>query len=99
MTDPNRKVRRNAVEALLCGEFADDRKRREFVPLIVLLLSDPSKRVRRAAAYELIDYWMDVPTELVSKALLAEQDFEARKRLKMLLHKIVHKGQGKFYTE
>ena len=99
LADPNRKVRRFAVEALLCGDFAAERKRRGFVPLVIPLISDPSRRVRRAAAYELVDYWAAVPSEPVVKALLAEEDFETRKRLKMLLHAFAHKGEWKFYVQ
>ena len=98
LSDPNKKVRRHSIYALLYGDFDEDCRRREFIPLIVPLLHDPSKRVRRVAAYELIDWAADVPVEAAAKALLAETDPESRKRLKMLLHAIVY-GERKFYTE
>ncbi|MDY7011961.1 MAG: sigma-70 family RNA polymerase sigma factor [Planctomycetota bacterium] len=99
LTDLNKKVRRHSVYALLYGDFDENRRRNEFIPLIVPLLADPSKRVRRAVAYELIDWAADVPVEAAAKALLVESDPESRKRLKMLLHAIVYDGEKKFYTE
>jgi len=98
LADPNRKVRRFALDSLLNLRTDDKRKRRQFVPLVVPLLGDPSRRVRRAAAYELIGYWQDVPIDAVVQALLAEADHESLKRLKMLLHPMVHGGERKFYT-
>ena len=52
LSDPNRKVRRFAVEALLQDEMdvGDERKRTEFVPLVIPLLRDRSNRVRRLAS-------------------------------------------------
>jgi len=54
LTDSNKMVRRNAIQALLERvEVGHERKLQEFVPLVVPLLADPSKRVRKAAAYQL----------------------------------------------
>ncbi|MHC4713529.1 MAG: sigma-70 family RNA polymerase sigma factor [Planctomycetota bacterium] len=99
--DPNRKVRRWAVEALMHAYpgASEERKRREIVPLVIPLLSDRSSRVRRDAAWTLVDYASDVPIEAVVKALLAETDRESRKRQKVLLHAIVHNGEKKWYNE
>jgi HEAT repeat protein len=99
LADPNRKVRRFALDSLLHLAVDEKRKRREFVPLAVPLLTDPSKRVRRAAAYELIPYWQDVPMDAVVRALVGESDRESRKRQKTLLHPMVHGGEMRFYTE
>ena len=99
LNDPNKKVRRFAVDSLLNCDADQRRKRKELVPLIVPLLHDPSKRVRRRAAYELIDYAADVPIREPVKALLVETDREARKLLKMLLHAMVCDGEKKIYPE
>ena len=97
LTDPNRKVRRHAVEALLGSGESSERKRREFVPRILPMLQDPSKRVRRHVAYDLADWSRDVPLETVTRALLAENDPETRKRLKRLAHAVLHGGEKKWY--
>ena len=69
LADANRKVRRLAVEALMFGGLPDERKRREIAPLVIPLLTDPSKRVRRDAAHTLADYASEVPVEAAVKAL------------------------------
>ena len=96
LADPNRKVRRQAITALLYGPFEKERVRRAFVPAIVALLADPSKRVRRSATAELVGWAADVPIEAVVKALLAENDPESLKRQKRLLHAIVYNGEKKY---
>jgi RNA polymerase sigma factor (sigma-70 family) len=98
LSDPNRKVRRHAVEALLRCEQPAERKRREFVPRIVSLLEDPSIRVRRQVAAELVNWWEDVPLAIATRALLAEKDGESAKRLKGLVHAIVHGGERRWYS-
>ena len=99
LADPNRKVRRHAVEALLRCDQSAQRKRREFVPRIVAMLEDPSIRVRRCVAMELAEWWEDVPLAAATRSLLAERDAEAAKRLKRLVHAIVHGGEGRWYSE
>jgi len=75
MEDANRKVRRAAVPTLLCEVDVDnDRRRREFVPLASRLLTDPSKRVRRATAYVLWPLADAVPKDQLLRALLEEKD-------------------------
>ncbi len=75
MADLNRKVRRAAVPTLLCEvDVDDDRRRREFVPLASRLLTDPSRRVRRATAYVLWPLADAVPKEQLMRALLEEKD-------------------------
>ena len=99
LTDPNRKVRRWAAEALLMVDATDERLRSEFVPLVVPLLSDRSKRVRRAAAWSLVKFAADVPLEVIARVLLAETDRTTRRWQKHLLHAATHKGELKWYTE
>ena len=98
LKDSNKRVRRFAVDSLLNCDVDNSRKRNELVPLIVPMLHDPSKRVRRRAAYELIAYAANVPVREPVIALLAETDRETRKMLHMLLHPIVHDGELKLYT-
>ena len=95
MSDPNRKVRRSAVEALMQSDADDETKRGEFVPLAVALLADPSRRVRRAAAWELRDWAADVPVEAVARALLDEPDDETKKRLWGLLRAVLDARQDR----
>ena len=90
LSDPNRKVRRLAVEALMRFHIDDETKRREFGPLTVGLLADRSKRVRRAAAWELRDWAADVPIEPVARSLLDEKDAETLKRLRGLLGAVLN---------
>jgi HEAT repeat protein len=82
--DSNKKLRRFAID-LLELDVGDDRKRREFVPLIVPLLNDCSTRVRRRAAWELQPWASEVPLSTVARALLNEQDAYTRGHMERLL--------------
>jgi len=99
LADPNRKVRRWAAEALLLADAADSRKQSEFVPLVVPLLVDHSIRVRRAAAWSLVEFAPNVPLEAIVNALLAETDHHTRRLQKNLLHAATHGGERKWYPE
>jgi RNA polymerase sigma-70 factor (ECF subfamily) len=96
LSDPNRKVRRHSVEALLRSDQPAQRKRDEFLPRVVPMLEDASSRVRRCVAFELASWWRDVPLSAAVRALLPEKDREARRRLKHLVHAIVHDGEDKW---
>lgn len=74
LNDPNKRVRRNAVDAILDVEVSDERRRDEFVPLVLERLGDVSNRVRRRAAYALSLNAADVPWPQAAEALLAERD-------------------------
>jgi len=88
--DRNKKARRHAVEALMGVKVSDERKRAEFVPLILPMLLDKSKRVRRAAASNLYEWPNETPTETVAEALLKESDDHTRWRLRRLLNSVLH---------
>ena len=93
LSDPNRKVRRSALEALLQDEMdvSDERKRKEFVPLVVPLLRDRSKRVRRLASWHLQHGWSgEVPLETAARAVLEEKDRVTRRLLEGLLRTVLN---------
>jgi len=90
LTDSNKKVRSGAVGALLHTDVGDERKRKEFVPLVIPLLTDPSKRVRRAASWALSDWAQAVPIKEVATALLFEKDQEIFLQLKCLMKKVLN---------
>ncbi len=85
--DPNRRVRRFAVEALLNTDVNDERKRAEFVPLVVPRLRDRSEAVRRRAAFELEPWAEDVPTDTIARVLLETKSPMTRYWLGDLLRK------------
>lgn len=68
--DRSKKVRAWAVPALLRLDVDDDRKRREFIPLILPLLRDPTAYVRDRVSYELYDWAADIPLETAARALV-----------------------------
>jgi len=72
VTDSNKKVRRHAFY-LLGLDVDDDRKRKEFLPLLIPLLADRSARVRRRAAFDLRPWAKDVPLEVAARALANEK--------------------------
>ncbi len=87
--DPNKKVRRSAAEAVLRLDVDEQRKRRELLPLVVPLLSDPSGRVRRMTAFNLLPYADTVPMDLALDALLREPNPKKRWELTELMKRIV----------
>ena len=91
MGDPNQGVRagalRAALERLGCS---DERKRSEFVPLIVQLLFDPAKRVRYRAAWHLQRGWAaDVPLGKAARALLEEPNRVVRQAKEDLVRAVL----------
>jgi RNA polymerase sigma factor (sigma-70 family) len=73
LSDSNQGVRGCAASALLALEVGDERKRREFVPLIVPHLGDLARGVRRRTAELLRDWAADVPLEAAAGALAREK--------------------------
>ena len=91
MRDPSQVVRagamRAALERLGCS---DERKRTEFVPLVVELLFDPAKAVRLRAAWHLQRRWAaDVPMDKAARALLEEPNRAVRKVKEDLLQAVL----------
>ncbi|HUW57133.1 MAG TPA: sigma-70 family RNA polymerase sigma factor [Planctomycetota bacterium] len=72
VTDSNKKVRRHAFY-LLGLDVDDERKRKEFLPLLIPLLEDRSARVRRRAAFDLRPWAADVPLAVAARALANEK--------------------------
>ena len=89
LNDPNKRVRRNAVDTILDVEVGDKRRREEFVPLVLERLGDVSIRVRRRAAYGLSLNAADVPWQQAAEALLAERDPGTRHFMGKLLRAIL----------
>jgi len=65
LKDPNKKVRRTAMKALMKVDVERERRIKEFVPLAAELLTDRSNRVRRVAASRLHNYAEHLPLEQV----------------------------------
>ena len=89
LKDPNKKVRRMAVDGLLRVDVPPSRRREEFVPLVVERLGDVSKRVRKRAAYVLSLYPSGVPWQPVVAAMLKECDPGVQSSIKQLLRAVL----------
>ena len=86
LSDPNRKVRRNATDVILRVGVSDERRRKELTPLVVERLRDPSRRVRRRAAYALArDAAPHVPWQVAARAVVGERDPKMRAFMGQLL--------------
>ena len=94
--DQNRKVRRFSVEALMRIDARSERKMREFLPLVLPLLCDRSKRVRRAVAWGLCTWQKadTIPLEPVVQALVAEKDHVTRSYLMRLARVIAERPKS-----
>jgi predicted DNA-binding protein YlxM (UPF0122 family) len=92
VTDRNKKARKFAM-ALLYLDVDDERKRREFVPLLAPLLLDQSRRVRRCAAWDLRPWASDVPLNTVAQALVDERDPYTRASIEQLMRIIIDPPQ------
>ena len=93
--DPNKKVRRAAIAALLNVDVLPEQRRPEIMPMIVDHLTDRSKRIRRYAAGML--KWCaaaDVPVDRVARALVDERDTSVRGALESLLRAALDKQNG-----
>jgi RNA polymerase sigma-70 factor (ECF subfamily) len=101
LRDENRKVRGHAAVNLMYMDVAVERKRREFAPLVVPLLLDRSRRVRRRVAMLLQGAWGEadlsdlVPMETVAEALLKEEEPLTRQWLERLMQKVLEARKKK----
>lgn len=93
LTDRNKKVRKFAI-VLLFLDVDEERKRREFVPLIVPLLRDRSTRVRRRAAWDLKAWASELPLSVVAQALVDEKDTYTRSCMEQLIRIAIDPPQG-----
>ena len=90
LKDSNKKVRRNVLLTLTKLNVDEDRIRKEFVPLIIPLLKDPTKLVRQRAAWELGRRWAsDVPLEAAALALIDAKDADTQKAIGHLIRCII----------
>ncbi len=94
LADRNKKVRRAAVGTLIQMNVPIERKRGEFLPMIVPLLSDVSGRVRRNTAFYLIPFAGDVPLHLATAALLAEPNPHKAWPLRALVNAILTENRS-----
>ena len=86
LQDPNKQVRGSAADMLLNEvDVPDERKRQEFVPLVVPLLYDRSRVLRYQTAPTLERWAADVPLETVAQAIVEEEDDRNLRRLKTLM--------------
>jgi HEAT repeat protein len=83
--DNNKKVRAYAMAGLLDLNVSDERKQKEFIPLILPLLNDRSKRVRRFALESLGKYPQAVPLEAAATMFVNEKDAKLQKGVKRLI--------------
>ena len=72
LKDPNKKVRRIAMRAIMSVDVERERRVREFVPLAAELLTDRSNRVRRLAASRLHNYAKYLPLEQVVRGYVMD---------------------------
>ena len=72
LKDPNKKVRRTAMRALMTMDVDRERRIHEFLPLASELLTDRSNRVRRVTASQLWDYAEHVPLDRILRGYLMD---------------------------
>ena len=88
ISDSNKKVRKHAA-SLLNLDVDDERKRTEFLPLLLPLLRDRSGVVRWRTAYELSRWAADVPLRVAAEALAKEKNAKVRGMLARLVRRII----------
>ena len=93
LRDSNRKIRKEAAWCLLQIDVAEERKVREFIPLLLPLLNDPSGRVRGSIAQLLAHDWAEhVPLESAAWAVLNTKDGILRVQMEELLRSVLEKN-------
>ena len=98
LKDPNNRVRRAAVKTLMGLDVPDERKREEFIPLLVDLYSDPSKIVRSIMVKDWLfeAYAEDIPIDKLSEAVAREANPNLRLEMSGFLlkvHEICREGR------
>ena len=94
--DPNKKVRRNAVDAILRVDVSAERRREELLPLVLERLADRSARVRRRVAYVLgRDAAGDVPWQAAAEAATKERDPKTQDAVRELLRAVLRANQAR----
>ncbi len=88
--DRDKKVRKCAAAAILGLDVDEERRIKEFVPLLLPLLTDRSWGVRRRAAYELSSRCAEsVPLETAAHALAVERRPRVRRMMERLVLSII----------
>jgi len=90
LSDSNKKVRAYAMWGFLGLGVSEERKQKEFVPLLFPLLKDPSKRVRRHVLAALGRFPQAVPVKLVAALMIREKDPKLQIAGKRLLQQILN---------
>lgn len=85
LRDPSKKVRRRAASVLMRLDLPEERRHKEFMPLMAALLFDPSRIVRRFAANQ---GGYQYPLELVVAARARETDADNRRLMERLAERI-----------
>lgn len=89
LEDSNKKVRRSAIIALMKANVPEERKRKEFIPLLANYYTDPSKRVRGVLIGWLFGkYALDIPVEKLSDAIAQEKDRILQQKMRNFLLRI-----------
>ena len=86
LRDPNKKVRAWAAPSLLSLDVDDQRRRDEFIPLILPLLADPTRQVRQRVAFELQSWAQHVPLAAAARTLADESHPHVRLAMGRLVH-------------
>lgn len=91
LEDSNRKVRFAAAQGLLELPVDERRRREEILPLVLQMLFDPSRRLRRFFALtEVMGKWAaHIPIETVARAIAQEEDEAVRERMRRLLQMVI----------
>ncbi len=84
LSDSNKKVRKFAMGALMDIDVPDQRRREEFLPLVIPMLLDRSKKVRLNLVWVLRRWAADLPGDILVEALLEERDPMVRWNLEYL---------------
>ena len=92
-------MRRSAIIALMKTNVPEERKRKEFIPLLANYYTDPSKRVRSALIGWLFGkYALDIPIDKLSNAIAQEKDRKLKQKMSNFLLKVYerHRENGTF---
>jgi RNA polymerase sigma-70 factor (ECF subfamily) len=100
LSDSNRKVRKYAMHGLMRKiDVPDERRRKEFLPLIIPLLRDPSRQVRLNAIWTVRRWAGDVPGDVLVEALLEETCPRARGGFEILARAALESRREERVTE
>lgn len=92
LNDTNKKVRKIAFTRLSQAMHDDESRRKDIIPCLLPLLTDPSWRIRWMTAWQL--YYFEglanyVPLDCVARAFLSEQDRRVQRHLRRLMRAVL----------